>query len=854
MRHFTVLLAISTILGCLGCTTDLDDAFRSGGRNLKFDAGGPNNGAPDDSGTAQPTCARDDDCQRRDCPKGTFVDDTGESTECTGCATGTYSDGKNAAKCERWTECVPGEFVAVQGSSERNQQCESCPEGQVSAGTNAGACVAADACPGGTREIAPKDGDKPPECVPCEVGTYCAGGSSLPHPCDADTWDHDGDASTTCAPKTICAAGKFVAEHGTVSTDRLCADCAAGSFSLKTNADACQPWTDCDPGSFVENAGSSTLDRSCATCASGMFASGANQGQCTPWTTCAPGQFVAASGNAKQDQVCDLCTAGASSASANAQSCVENGACPAGTRQTAPGTDVTPPDCEACPAGGYCAGGKAPPLACPPGTWDHDGDPATACTSHTACLAGSFIQVDGDNLSDRKCAPCPNGFFSTTTNAPECQAWQQCDAGTYLQATGSTTSDVVCVGCSSGTFTAAPDSTSCAAWSTCQPGEFVAVTGSASSDRVCAACPSGQYSQSINAGACVAADQCAPGTVEVTPATGTAPAECDACSAGSYCAGGHTTQVACAAGSWDNDLDPATPCVAKTDCAAGHYVASEGTTTTNRTCGACATGKFSATTNATSCQSWQTCSAGKYVEAAGTSINDRVCTDCPSGKYSSSTNSPNCTTWTTCAAPSYYMTNTPSATTNRQCAACTPPEVTSADNDASCSVPAFQMSGGTVVMEAEHYHAKTTNGSSDSWYELYISGISGNKCLEIGPDDDTVWTSNPQNSAPRLDYYVNFTSTGTFYLFVRGDAGLKSISTSDTCHAGVDNTPIGTFYDFDDYGGTWGWRVQTVNVNTTGIHTVSIWGREDGFRIDKIVVSTSSSPPSGNGPSESPTN
>ncbi len=45
----------------------------------------------------------------------------------------------------------------------------------------------------------------------------------------------------------------------------------------------------------------------------------------------------------------------------------------------------------------------------------------------------------------------------------------------------------------------------------------------------------------------------------------------------------------------------------------------------------------------------------------------------------------------------------------------------------------------------------------------------------------------------------------------------------------------------------------TVNVSSTGPHSVNIWMREDGSTIDKIVLTTSSGyTPSGAGPAESP--
>lgn len=46
--------------------------------------------------------------------------------------------------------------------------------------------------------------------------------------------------------------------------------------------------------------------------------------------------------------------------------------------------------------------------------------------------------------------------------------------------------------------------------------------------------------------------------------------------------------------------------------------------------------------------------------------------------------------------------------------------------------------------------------------------------------------------------------------------------------------------------------VATVNVATTGVHVVDVWMREDGFIIDKLVITTDPSfAPTGLGPAES---
>jgi hypothetical protein len=203
------------------------------------------------------------------------------------------------------------------------------------------------------------------------------------------------------------------------------------------------------------------------------------------------------------------------------------------------------------------------------------------------------------------------------------------------------------------------------------------------------------------------------------------------------------------------------------------------------------------------------------------------------------------------------MVTAPTTTTDRVCAACTPPAVTSSNNQTSCAVPAFQMSNGQVVMEAESYTTTSTNGASDSWSPLTVSGISNGTAMVVGPDDGsylTDYTVVPA-SAPRLVYYVNFTAKGTFTVYLRGDDPL-GISSADTCWAGLDNVVLNgsTFFDFPDATGTWGWVSQSFSVSTTGVHTFTIWMREDGFRLDKIVINNTGSVPSGNGPAESTRN
>ncbi len=187
----------------------------------------------------------------------------------------------------------------------------------------------------------------------------------------------------------------------------------------------------------------------------------------------------------------------------------------------------------------------------------------------------------------------------------------------------------------------------------------------------------------------------------------------------------------------------------------------------------------------------------------------------------------------------------------------------------------YEESGGEVVMEAENYmHTVPGNDddegpangddmSSHTWLDDSDSDASGNTGLLADPN----WGYNARDTenGERLDYHVDFGTTGTYYVWVRMECPSGG---DDSVHAGLNGTPesygaIG----LTERGSThcssasgWAWmdatddgRV-TVDVDSAGKHTVNIWMREDGTRIDKIVLTTDSSfTPSGDGPAESPT-
>ena len=344
-------------------------------------------------------------------------------------------------------------------------------------------------------------------------------------------------------------------------------------------------------GGIAVDGGAGGSDAEPETCANGTWDHDDGVGtECVAWTKCAPGQFVAGEGSASEDRTCSACESGSYSTRTNASACSPWTACTVGTQQIAAGSATAPVTCAACATGTYCAGAEAAPQPCAAGAWDHDADPATACVAKTGCVAGQYVADAGTATTDRTCTACTSGTFNTTSNAESCTAWTDCEAGQYISE-----------------------------------------SGSATADQSCAPCADGTYTSGSNQSTCVPQGECAPGTQQTAPGSDTAPPTCESCAAGTYCEGSLAAAVPCAAETWDHDQDPATACVATTDCIAGQSVAATGTATTDRTCTACASGTYSNTEDAASCATWTDCGP-TVVATPGTASQDQTCgTACAAG-------------------------------------------------------------------------------------------------------------------------------------------------------------------------------------------------------------------------------
>jgi uncharacterized repeat protein (TIGR02543 family) len=171
---------------------------------------------------------------------------------------------------------------------------------------------------------------------------------------------------------------------------------------------------------------------------------------------------------------------------------------------------------------------------------------------------------------------------------------------------------------------------------------------------------------------------------------------------------------------------------------------------------------------------------------------------------------------------------------------------------------AFQEESGMVVFEAEHYTgiAAGTGAAAGHEWELNssTSGASNTDVMEALPDATVVNVNGTEG--PRLDFKANFSTTGVYYCWVRMPAlGAKL----DTVYDGLNSSGQSGTDIITNTSGAWAWVGSnsisvrnTVTVSSTGIHTYNIWMRENGVKVDKIVLTTNSGyTPTSTGPAES---
>ncbi|UCG49319.1 MAG: hypothetical protein JSU94_05945, partial [Phycisphaerales bacterium] len=162
----------------------------------------------------------------------------------------------------------------------------------------------------------------------------------------------------------------------------------------------------------------------------------------------------------------------------------------------------------------------------------------------------------------------------------------------------------------------------------------------------------------------------------------------------------------------------------------------------------------------------------------------------------------------------------------------------------------FQESDGLVVIEAEHYFNKDQGGGSLEglrWQHLSSANAANANFMQVLPKTGQVADSNLEICSPRLSYVVNFNAGGpqTYYLWLKGKAGDRL---SDDVHYGIDGSAIGSSWCDClklPTSTAFGWQSlrgdgnrPTLTILSGGRHTVDLWMRDSGVKIDRLLLTS----------------
>jgi hypothetical protein len=151
-----------------------------------------------------------------------------------------------------------------------------------------------------------------------------------------------------------------------------------------------------------------------------------------------------------------------------------------------------------------------------------------------------------------------------------------------------------------------------------------------------------------------------------------------------------------------------------------------------------------------------------------------------------------------------------------------------------------------VYIEAEDYETLVTATAGTTlrtWVPDYTAGYSGISALRSSPDNNTptdISAANALTQSPRLTYRLDIQApVAAHYVWVKM---YSANNAADRIHVGMSGTTTALQSIDTGTNGAWVWIRHGPFANVTaGVQTVTLYMREDGAKVDAIVVTRNSS-------------
>lgn len=172
---------------------------------------------------------------------------------------------------------------------------------------------------------------------------------------------------------------------------------------------------------------------------------------------------------------------------------------------------------------------------------------------------------------------------------------------------------------------------------------------------------------------------------------------------------------------------------------------------------------------------------------------------------------------------------------------------------AAAPAPAPAPGGAPIAIEAENFKNNVKKGNLGWVPVTKPEGFSGKGAMQAMPNDSVNNDTGFVEDSPRLDYEVDFPRAGAYTVWIRGWGETEE---DNSCHVGLDGKEVESSDRIAEFSAEWAWVKDTkdgedavIKVATPGKHVLNVWMREDGFILDRIILSPDPKyTPSGKGP------